>query len=76
METEARLRENAAAAGKDLFAYASELVERAVAQPELDAILAPLRKQFASSGITDEELIQDITAAQAEYRSASAISRD
>jgi hypothetical protein len=68
-ETETRLRENAAAAGKDVFVYASELVEQAVAGSNLDAILAPLRRHFEAVGTTDDELIQDITDAQAEYRS-------
>jgi hypothetical protein len=45
--------------------------ERAAAHPDLDAILAPLRTQFASSGVTGGQLIQDITAAQMEYRSES-----
>jgi hypothetical protein len=68
-ETEARLRENAAAAGKDMIAYASQLVEQAVAHSNLDTILAPLRRQFEAAGTTDDELIQDITDSQAEYRS-------
>ncbi len=68
-ETEARLRVQAAAAGKDVFTYASELVARATAQPDLDAVLSPLRKQFESSGISQDQLIKDITDAQSEYRS-------
>jgi len=66
--TEERLRQQALAAGKDVPAYVSQLVEQAAAKPSLDEILTPLREQFGSSNVTDAELIDDITAAQAEYR--------
>ncbi len=49
-------------------AFVAQLVEQAAAKPSLDEMLAPLRQQFAQSGISDEELIADITEAQAEYR--------
>ena len=66
--TEARLREIAHAAGTDLPDYVSKLLEQAVAKPALEELLAPLRKQFADSGTTDEQLVEEITAAQAAYR--------
>ena len=66
--TEMRLREQAQAAGKDVSSYVSQLVEAAAAKPSLDELLAPLRKQFQASDISDEELVGDITQAQAEYR--------
>ena len=50
-QTEARLREQAQAAGKDVKTYASQLVEKAAATPSLDEVLAPIRKHFAASGI-------------------------
>jgi hypothetical protein len=68
-QTEQRLRERAQAAGKDVTAYVSQLVEQAAAKPNLDEVLAPLRKSFEASGVSDAELISDITAAQDEYRS-------
>jgi hypothetical protein len=67
-QTEARLRRQAEAMGKDVQAYVSELVEQAAARVSLTEVLAPLRKQFESTGIGDDELIADITAAQTEYR--------
>jgi hypothetical protein len=67
-ETETRLRQMAESAGKDVSAYVSQLVEQAVAKPSSDEMLAPLRRQFAESGTSDEELIDEITAAQREYR--------
>lgn len=67
-EIESRLREQARAAGKDLDEFVGQLVEHAVAKPSLDEVLAPLRKQFAESGTSDEQLVNEITAAQAAYR--------
>ena len=55
---EARLKERAAAEGKDLVAYATQLVEDAVTKPSLDEILAPFRKEVAASGMNDEQLEQ------------------
>lgn len=67
-ELEAKLRERAAAAGKDAPTYASELLEQAVRQRSLDELLAPLREQFAATGTTDEELIEQISQARQGYR--------
>ncbi len=64
----AKLRERAAAEGKDPTAYASDLLEDAVARLSLHDLLAPLRQQFAASGVTDEELVQQITEARDAYR--------
>jgi len=46
----------------------SQLIERYATKSSLDEVLAPLRKEFADSGIGDEELVEDITRAQSEYR--------
>ena len=67
-QVEAKLRERAAAEGKDPAAYASKLLEQAVTRPSLDELLAPLRQQFAASGTTDEELVRQITEARDAYR--------
>ena len=67
-EAEARLKERAAAHGKDPTEYAAEIVEEAVAKPLLDEVLAPLRREFEESGMSDEQLLEQILAAQAEYR--------
>ena len=67
-QTEARLRRQAEAAGKDMDSYVSQLVEQVAAKSTLDEALADLRREFAATGISDDELIQDITDAQAEYR--------
>ncbi len=67
-ETEERLRRRAAESGQTLETFLQQLVEReaggGTAAPEtpppaartFDDILAPVRKGFAESGMTDEEL--------------------
>lgn len=67
-QTEMRLRQQAQAAGKEVSAYVSELIESAAARRSLDELLAPIRRQFAQSGVSDDQLIADITEAQADYR--------
>jgi hypothetical protein len=67
-QTEARLRQQAQAVGKDVPAFVSQLIEQAAGKPSLDEVLLTLRKQFAQTGISDDQLISDITSAQAEHR--------
>ncbi len=67
-EAEAKLNEQAAAAGKDAARYAAEIVEAAVTKPTLDQILAPVREEFARSGMTEEELTTLIEEAKHEAR--------
>jgi hypothetical protein len=55
-EAQTKLNERAAAAGKDAAYYAAEIVEAAVTRPTLDEVLAPVREEFARSGITEAEL--------------------
>ena len=68
VQAEDRLRRQAEAAGKEIGGYVAELVEQAAARPALDELLAPLRRQFAASGTTEEELVEQITEAQSAYR--------
>ena len=67
-QVESKLRERASAEGKDPAAYASKILEQAIVRPSLDELLAPLRQEFAASGTTDEQLIEQITEARAAYR--------
>jgi hypothetical protein len=69
-ETEAKLRQRAAQSGQTLEAFLQQLVERearggngtaapvaaAPTAPTFDDILAPVRKGFEESGLTEEEL--------------------
>lgn len=67
-QTESRLRCQAAAAGTDLTGYVARLVREVASRPSLDEALAPLREEFAASGMTDAELTDLITVAQAGHR--------
>ena len=56
-ETEAKLREKAAAVGEDIAAYAAGVLERSAKQPlSLDEISGPIGEQFRQSGMTEDEL--------------------
>ena len=67
-DTESKLRRRAAAEGKDPAAVAAQLLEDAVNRPALDELLAPLRQQFAATGDSDEQLVDQITQARDAYR--------
>lgn len=53
---QAKLAEQAARNGQDIAAAASDLIEQAVAQPSVDELLAPFRKQVSESGMSSDEL--------------------
>lgn len=69
--TEDRLSKLAQAAGKDLAAYVSQLVEQAATKAAIEEVLEPLRKQFTESCTSDEHLVEEITHAQGAYRAES-----
>jgi len=69
-ETELKLRRRAAAEGSDPSSYAAKVLEDAMNRPDLDALLEPLRREFAEAGETDEQLIEHITQARDAYRKA------
>jgi hypothetical protein len=55
-ETETRLRTRANAAGVDVAAYASSLLEQTTKSPlSLEEISGPVAEDFAASGMTDDE---------------------
>jgi hypothetical protein len=55
-ERERRLAERAAQAGQEVIAYVHHLIDRDIEAESLDAILAPVRRNFEQSGMTDEDL--------------------
>ena len=56
-ELEAKLRERAAAAGKDAASFAIDAVREKLSRPEtFDEILAPLRREVKESRISEEQL--------------------
>ncbi|MGA2231060.1 MAG: hypothetical protein ABSH22_09190 [Tepidisphaeraceae bacterium] len=73
---EAKLRERAAADGQPLDVYASKVLADAVTAPTIDEILAPVREDFAKSGVSEEELLnlgrQELKALRAEKKAKPA----
>ena len=55
-EQERRLAARAARAGQDVDAYVHHLIARDLDAEGLDAILAPVRRHFEESGMTDDDL--------------------
>jgi hypothetical protein len=57
-EEERRLAERAARHGEDVGSFIHRLIAREIQTPAttLDEALAPVRRQFEGSGMTDEEL--------------------
>jgi hypothetical protein len=52
------LLDGAARSGQALDDYASDLLERLVAQTAIDDLLAPARADVAASGLSDEQIIE------------------
>jgi len=55
-EQERRLTERAAQAGQGVTAHVHQLIDRDIKAESLDAILAPVRRNFEQSGMTDDDL--------------------
>jgi hypothetical protein len=51
----ARLQKRAAVSGQSLPVYTAKLVADTVTKPTIDEILAPVREDFAASGMSEEE---------------------
>jgi hypothetical protein len=49
------LTERAAQAGQEVTAYVCHLLERDIKAERLEAILAPVRRNFEQSGMTDDD---------------------
>lgn len=55
-ELESVLIERAARFGKDTDDYVSQVVAKHLERPSLDELLAPIREDFAKSGMSEDEL--------------------
>ena len=55
-ELEAKLAERALQSGQDAHSYVSQLVKDHLQKPSLAELLAPIRDDFAKTGMTEEEL--------------------
>jgi hypothetical protein len=56
VDIETALRKKASADGQDFQFFVLETLRTKALKPSLDEILAPVRKNFADSGMTEEEL--------------------
>jgi hypothetical protein len=52
-----KLEKRAAGAGQTLPAYTAQLVAETVDKPTIDELLAPVRADFAKSGMSEDELL-------------------
>jgi hypothetical protein len=55
-EQDKRLAERAAQAGQEVAVYIHQLIDRDIRAESLDAILAPVRRNFEQRGMTDDDL--------------------
>lgn len=55
-QIEGILAQKAAAKGQDIKEFIESLIERQAVRPSLDEILAPMREDFAKSGMTEDDL--------------------
>lgn len=70
-EAETRLCERAAAAGKQPADLARAIVERDVRRPTLEEISGPIYQKFLESGMSDEELGDQLEEAKHRMRAAN-----
>ncbi len=61
-EVERVLEQRAAASGQDVKELVEDMVKDQALRPTLDEILAPVRKEFAASGMTENEMDELIRA--------------
>jgi hypothetical protein len=55
-EIEARIAAQAQAQGLPVEDYLKQVIEKEALRPKLDELLEPLQKEFAQTGMTEEEL--------------------
>jgi hypothetical protein len=55
-DVEAKLRERAAQLDRDVAQYAADLIRQGVTAPTFDELLAPVREDFARSGMSGDEI--------------------
>ncbi|MFQ5495584.1 MAG: hypothetical protein ACE5EX_09405 [Phycisphaerae bacterium] len=68
-ETEAKLREKAAAVGEDISAYAAGVLERSARQPvSLEEISGPIAEEFRRSDMNEDDLTDLLEAAKHDMR--------
>jgi hypothetical protein len=69
-DEEIALKKKAQAAGIDVAAYALRVLRSEAKRPSLDELLAPVRTNFAQSGLTDEQIAQQYEVEKHAQRAA------
>ena len=68
-ESEAKLKARAAAAGQDVADFVSQMVRHFVEPPTpLEKLSGPIYQKFLESGMSDEELSEELDRAKHEMR--------
>ena len=71
-----KLEKRAAVTGQTVPAYTAQLVAEIVDKPAIDELLAPVRADFAKTGLTEDELLEFgremVTAVREEKKAKSA----
>ena len=71
-DVEAKLRERARAVGEPVEVYASKVLVDAVTAPTIDQIFAPVREDFARTGMSEQEILdlgrRELAALRAEKK--------
>jgi len=69
-ESEATLKRRAAAHGNDLASYVSKLVQHFAEPPTpIEKLSGPIYQNFLDSGMTDDQLAEELELAKHEMRS-------
>ena len=64
-ESEARLKQRAAASGQDVSTFVSQLVRQLFDVPRsLEELSGPIQERFAASGMSEEELGEELERAK------------
>jgi len=70
LDTQARLAAKAKSIGMDTQTYAASVLTEAATRPTLDEVLAPIRKGFAESGMTEDQAAEQYEAEKHAARAA------
>ena len=74
-ESEEKLRQRATASGQELSAYVSQLVTHFTESPTpLEELSGPIYERFLESGMTDDELAEELERAKHEMRAERRVS--
>ena len=67
-EVEASLKSRSAAAGQDVATYAAQVLESIARPRSLEELSGPVQRRFKESGISEEELGEELERAKHQMR--------